>query len=97
MTIGIKNMRQKVIKDLNYEIRQLSWSKRRKPNSEKEILSVELIGFEKIENNMCKMIVDYENEKVELTARVLYNDRQDFWLVSGINTTGKQCTIKLVD
>ncbi len=99
MIIGTENMEKKMKnkEKINYEIRQLSWSKRRSHTEEKKALSVELVGFEKIENHMCKMLVDYEEEKVELNARVMYNEIQDFWLVSGINTHGHQCTIKLLN
>lgn len=85
------------MKNFKYEVRQLSWSKRRNHNTqESEVLDIELINFKKEDNHFCTMIVDYENEKIELNARVLYNDRQNYWVVAGINTKGKQCSIKLL-
>lgn len=82
---------------MKYEIRQLSWSKRRNHSEEKEALKVSLIGFEKKPNHFCKMIVNYDDEEVELNARVIYNEIQDYWVVSGINTKGNQCSIKIIE
>lgn len=94
MITGLLNMERLQMK---YEIRQLSWSKRRKHTESPKALSVELVGFKKEINHTCLMVVDYEEEKVELKGRVTYNEIQDYWIVSGINSKGNQCIIKILE
>lgn len=82
---------------MKYEIRQLSWSKRRTHTENKEILNVRLEDYKEEINHFCKMYISYDNEaEIELTARVTYNDIQDYWIVAGINTKGDQCSIKIL-
>lgn len=83
---------------MKYEIRQMSWSKRRKHTIDsRKIKNVVLDGFKKIENTFCGMKVIYENETIELNARVIYNEIQDYWVVAGVNGQGEQCSIKIIE
>ena len=72
-----------------FEIRQTDWFKRRVPTVEPKAVSVEITGFELINNHKCVMIATYDNDEVfELSGRVSVN-HVGKWTVAGYNPHGK--------
>jgi hypothetical protein len=83
--------------------REMSWFKRRTPTAEEmavKKMDVAVIGFEKIHNHECVMIVEYDNGDVyELSGRVHLNHlaTPNRWTVQGLNATGISVIVDVVD
>ncbi len=70
---------------MKYEIIQKSWSKRRKLDTEKEILDIQFVDFIKQPNHFCKMRVSYsDGSKEQLISRVIYNEIKKHWSIDGM-------------
>lgn len=80
---------------IQYDIIQLSWSKRRPVDKVKDVKSVTLNNYKDTHNHFCEMVVEYEDTTILLNARVIYNDIQDTWVVYGLNSHGDICAIRL--
>ena len=78
---------------MKYEIIKKSWSKRRKLDTEKEILNIQFIDFIKQHNHLCKMHITYSDDSEEiLISRVLFNQINKTWAIDGM-----QVAVRLLD
>jgi len=83
---------------MEFEIRQLSWHKRRKPGQEIKPVSVAAPGFRKEVNHMCDVQVTFDNgETMTMKGRVLQNPVTGTWSVNAINTSGQSVFARLVE
>lgn len=81
-----------------FEIRQLSWHKRRRPGDEPKPVSVEVPDFKKEANHMCAISVTFDNAEVlTLSGRVLQNPITGAWSVNGVNSTGQTVFARYVE
>lgn len=82
-----------------FEIMQTDWYKRREPTVEKDkIKNVEVIGFQKIDNSICVMKVEYESgEILELSGYTNVNEGNNRWTVNGLNPHGVSVLVRLVE
>ncbi len=83
---------------MQFEIQPLSWHKRRRPTQEPDISSFEVIGFEKIHNHRCQVVIQYESGvERHLIGRVLQHPQRQDWLINGINAQGDTIALKLIE
>ncbi len=83
---------------MKFEIRNTEWAKRRIPTKDIKAVSVEVIGFEKVDNGKCIMNATYDNgETYELTARINLNDILDKWTVTGYDPHGKMVMCDVIE
>jgi len=83
--------------------REMSWFKRRTPTAEERVVQemiVDVVGFEKIHNHVCTMVVVYKDgPRYELSARVHLNHlaKPNRWTVQGFNAQGIGVVVDVVD
>lgn len=81
---------------MKYEIREMSWYKRRTPTPEPKAISVEIDNVQLVQNHECKMVATYDNGEIHhLGARVHHNDIKDTWSVQGIDAHGHSVVVDL--
>lgn len=81
-----------------FEIRQLSWHKRRRATEAPQPLKVEVPDFQKIPNHFCDINVTFDNgEVLVLHGRVSQNQVNHSWSVNGINGSGQSVFAKWVE
>lgn len=73
-----------------FEVIPKSWSKRRKPDEELKILTVEIPDFELKEQHFCNMHVHYEDGSENVFySRVIRNSQTGQWTVDGMHVAVK--------
>jgi hypothetical protein len=84
---------------MEYEIRNLSWFKRREPTKDPQPVKVEINNIELVNNSYCDMIVEYDDGKIfEFNGRVNLNDIKNTWTVHGFSSaSGRQCFVDVVE
>ena len=85
---------------MKFVARASSWVKRRAYEVSPIPKKLEVIGFEKIHNHSCSMIVEYENgDRYELSGRVSLNSlaKPERWTVQGLNPTGISVIVDLIE
>ncbi|RUO35518.1 hypothetical protein CWE13_11350 [Aliidiomarina shirensis] len=81
-----------------FEIRQLSWHKRRKPGNEPKPVAVAVPNFKKEANHMCEITVTFDSgEIMQMMGRVLQNPITGAWSINGLNTTGQSVFARYID
>lgn len=81
-----------------FEIRQLSWHKRRRATEAPQPISVEVPDFQKIPNHFCDISVTFDNgEVIMLQGRVSQNPVNHSWSVNGINSSGQSVFAKWLE
>ena len=81
-----------------FEIRQLSWHKRRRAEKTPQPIRVEVFHFKKEANHPCTLEVEFDNgETYELKGRVTQNPINKHWFVSGMNSTGQAVSLKFIE
>jgi len=83
---------------MKYNIRQLSWFKRREPTQDPQPVKVEIKNIELIVNSYCDMTVEFDDGNTyEFDGRVQHNEIKDTWTVHGFNHHGQQCFVDIVE
>lgn len=83
---------------MKFKIRVTDWFKRRVPTPEPKAVSVEVIGFEKINNGRCLMKATYDDGiTYDLDARININEILDKWTVTGYNPHGKMVMCDVIE
>jgi len=83
---------------MKFEIRNTEWHKRRVRPNEIKAVSVEVIGFEKVDNGRCIMNATYDNgETYELSGRINLNTILDKWTVAGYDPHGKMVMCDVIE
>jgi hypothetical protein len=85
---------------MEYEIRELSWFKRRTPVREPKPICVSVRNdLELVDNSYCFMAVGYDDGHVfEFNARVSQNPLNKKWTVHGMDgSTGRQCLVDVIE
>lgn len=81
-----------------FEIRQLSWHKRRRATQTPQPIRVEVPDFQKVPHHFCDISVTFDNgDVVTLQGRVSQNPVNESWSVNGINSSGQSVFAKWVD
>jgi hypothetical protein len=85
--------------EYTFKVMPQSWYKRRKPTSpELTINSVNVSGFQKVDNAYCKLVVTMSDSvSYELDARINVNDISQRWTVHGTNPHGLSVLLELVE
>ncbi len=82
---------------MKYNIREMSWYKRRAPT--KELLAekvIDITDLQLIHNHACEMEVLCDDGNLYiLNARVHHNKIKDTWTVQGLNATGLSVVVDL--
>lgn len=101
-------MKYRTKNGIEFENMPMEWAKRRvEKNPQKVIKNIDLIDFELKESHQCKVIVDYEDETIELSARVsmccsYYKENGELkkknirWTVQGIDHNGNNIQLKII-
>lgn len=85
---------------MEYKIRHLSWSKRRKHTEPPQPICVSVRDDIKlVHNSRCLMVVGYEDGHVfEFDAMVSQNPVNDKWTIHGMcGRTGRQCLVDVIE
>ena len=84
---------------MKYEIREMSWFKRRTPTKEIKVTEViEITDLQLIRNHACEMEVLCDDGKsYMLGARVHHNKIKDTWTIQGLNPHGLSVVVDLIE
>ena len=83
---------------MKYEIRELSWYKRREPTKEAKPVSVKVDDLQLVINHVCAMHAIYDDGNTyELGARVHFNDIKKTWTVHGIDHLGHSVLCDIIE
>lgn len=81
-----------------FELRQLSWHKRRRATEAPKPVSFKVDDFKKQANHFCRVHVTFENGvDAQLQGRVSQNPVNLTWSVNAINAHGQAVFLKWVD
>lgn len=83
---------------MRFEIRRLSWYKRRPPTEEPQPVRVEIPDIKLEAEHKCDMYVTYDNgDTLTLSGRVEFNDIKKKWSICGIDPHGHQCLADIIE
>ena len=83
---------------MEFEIREMSWFKRRTPKPEPKAISVEVTGVELVSNHACEMVATYDDgNSYALSARVHHNQIKDTWTVQGLDAKGHSVVCDIIE
>ncbi|WP_194756546.1 hypothetical protein [Aliidiomarina indica] len=81
-----------------FEIKQLSWHKRRRPTEVPKPVAIEVDDFRQEVNHPCEVTVTFDNgEVLHMHGRVIRNPITGIWSVSAINGTGQSVLARFVE
>lgn len=84
----------RVLSNLQLEIIEKDWYKRRAPTAHAKAIAVELIDFKPVANHLCDMKVTFDDgsEKI-LRSRVIFNNLRQQWTVDGAEVAVRVLTL----
>ena len=81
---------------MKYEIREMSWYKRRTPTPEPIAINVIIEGLVLKRGHMCDMVAEYDDGNFyPLSAQVHHNDIKNTWSVQGLDAKGHSVVVDL--
>ena len=83
---------------MKFEIREMSWFKRRTPTSEPKAINVVIDNLELEHNHACEMVAEYDDGNLyPLSARVHHNTIKDTWSVQGLDHKGHSVVVDIIE
>ncbi len=83
---------------MKFQIREMSWYKRRTPRPEPKAINVTIEGFEQKCGHKCKMEAEYDDGNLyQLSAKVQHNSIKDTWSVQGLDSKGHSVVIDILE
>ncbi|TRW48740.1 hypothetical protein FM042_07080 [Aliidiomarina halalkaliphila] len=80
-----------------FEIKQLSWHKRRRPTEVPQPVDIQVDDFRQEVNHACEVTVTFDNgEVLQMHGRVIQNPITGVWSVTAINGTGQSVLARYV-
>lgn len=83
---------------MKFEIREMSWFKRRTPTPEPKAINVTVEGLVLKSGHMCNMVAEYDDgNSYPLTAQVQRNDIKGTWTVQGLDAKGHSVLVDITE